>query len=84
MSADDEDLAHDYTPAEWEKIAASASFAELPADKALARYRHWLWADYSRQVFQNELERWELSLSDRFALAGTCGPTTCTADCCSS
>jgi hypothetical protein len=58
VSGDDEYSPGKYSPSEWDEIAGTTSFGDLPTDQALLLYRHWLWADYSHQVYEDELEIW--------------------------
>jgi hypothetical protein len=45
-----------YSPSDWEDIAARASFGDPPDDQVLVLYRHWLWADYSHEVYEHKAE----------------------------
>ena len=48
----------EYSPTEWNEIALSTSLANLATDQVILLYRHWLWAEYSRQVYEDELAVW--------------------------
>jgi hypothetical protein len=68
VSPADKSSEKEYTPREWEEIAASASFGDLATDQVVVLYRRWLWAEFAHEVYEEEAEMWEPSVSDRFML----------------
>jgi hypothetical protein len=58
----------EYTPREWVEIAAGASFGDLPTDQVLVLYRHWLWAQFAHEAYEEELEVSEPAVAERFMM----------------
>jgi len=48
-------MPEDYTQDEWREISASASFEGVPTDQVALLHRHWIWANFGQQAYEDAL-----------------------------